>query len=239
MSLNESIVEDAALEWFGELGYAVGHGPHLAPGEPVAERGSYGEVVLAGRLREAIPLKQPEISRRTFSRSFCPGSHGNWKAWPLAGHFHGHFVRLQKGENGNLTVCSRNSASNFPNMGSSSLLKQIKRFFQERDSNIIESSHGIGRYGGTGYRFGGMPVVRPEIVLGRADLTGCTRNLAPSSRNLPARSGNLSPSSRNLPARSGNLTAWSPHLAWKSPNMGSGSLHLPPSSLHLGLFPYK
>jgi hypothetical protein len=27
MSLNESIVEDAALEWFGELGYAVGHGP--------------------------------------------------------------------------------------------------------------------------------------------------------------------------------------------------------------------
>ncbi len=29
MSLNESIVEDAALEWFGELGYAVGHGSHL------------------------------------------------------------------------------------------------------------------------------------------------------------------------------------------------------------------
>lgn len=27
MSLNESIVEDAALEWFGELGYAVGQ-PH-------------------------------------------------------------------------------------------------------------------------------------------------------------------------------------------------------------------
>ena len=28
MSLNEAIVEDAALTWFGELGYAVGHGPH-------------------------------------------------------------------------------------------------------------------------------------------------------------------------------------------------------------------
>jgi len=37
--IDESIVEDAALEWFGELGYAVGHGPHLAPGEPAAERG--------------------------------------------------------------------------------------------------------------------------------------------------------------------------------------------------------
>ncbi len=27
MNLKESIVEDAALEWFGELGYAIGHGP--------------------------------------------------------------------------------------------------------------------------------------------------------------------------------------------------------------------
>jgi type I site-specific restriction-modification system R (restriction) subunit len=54
MSLNESIVEDAALEWFGELGYAIGHGPHLAPGEPAAERESFSEVVLVGRLREAI-----------------------------------------------------------------------------------------------------------------------------------------------------------------------------------------
>ncbi len=63
ISLNESIVEDAALEWFGELGYAVGHGSHLAPGEHAGgtltrasqgERKSYGEVVLVGRLREAI-----------------------------------------------------------------------------------------------------------------------------------------------------------------------------------------
>lgn len=26
MPINESSVEDAALTWFGELGYAVGHG---------------------------------------------------------------------------------------------------------------------------------------------------------------------------------------------------------------------
>ena len=62
MSLNESIVEDAALEWFGELGYAVGHGPHLAPGEPAAERDSFSEVVLLGRLREAIRRLNPAIS---------------------------------------------------------------------------------------------------------------------------------------------------------------------------------
>ena len=53
MSLTESIVEDAALTWFGELGYAVGHGPQLAPGEPAPARDSFGEMVLVGRLREA------------------------------------------------------------------------------------------------------------------------------------------------------------------------------------------
>ena len=61
MSLNESHVEDAALEWFGELGYAVGHGPHLAPGEPAAERDGFGDVVLVGRLRESIRRLNPAI----------------------------------------------------------------------------------------------------------------------------------------------------------------------------------
>jgi hypothetical protein len=67
MSLNESIVEDAALEWFGELGYAVGHGPQLAPGEPAAERDSFSEVVLVGRLREATRRLNPAIPSRTLA----------------------------------------------------------------------------------------------------------------------------------------------------------------------------
>ena len=57
MTLNESIVEDAAREWFGRLvpqSREVEHGPQLAPGEPAAERDSFGEVVLAGHSREAI-----------------------------------------------------------------------------------------------------------------------------------------------------------------------------------------
>jgi type I restriction enzyme R subunit len=61
MSLTESIVEDAALTWFGELGYAVGHGPQMAPGEPAAERDSFGEVVLVGRLRVALRQLNPAI----------------------------------------------------------------------------------------------------------------------------------------------------------------------------------
>ena len=38
MSLNESIVEDAAPEWFGDVGHVVGHGLQLALGVPAAER---------------------------------------------------------------------------------------------------------------------------------------------------------------------------------------------------------
>ena len=64
MSLNGSTVEDAALEWFGELSYAFGHGPHLAPGEPASRDGgrdSFSEVVLVGRSREAIRRMNPAI----------------------------------------------------------------------------------------------------------------------------------------------------------------------------------
>lgn len=69
MSLNESMVEDAALEWFGELGYAIGHGPQLAPGEPAAERDSFGEVVQSPCARTLTPaLPQGEGERREAMR---------------------------------------------------------------------------------------------------------------------------------------------------------------------------
>jgi hypothetical protein len=55
MSLNEHIIEDTVLDWFllrsaplnhgaqvGELGYAVCHGPLLAPGATVREWASTG-----------------------------------------------------------------------------------------------------------------------------------------------------------------------------------------------------
>ena len=68
--MNESIVEEAALTWFGELGYAIGHGPHLAPGEPAAERESFGDVVLGGRLREAIRRLNPAIPEEAREEAF-------------------------------------------------------------------------------------------------------------------------------------------------------------------------
>jgi very-short-patch-repair endonuclease len=67
MSLNESIVEDAALEWFGELGYSCLGAEALTPALSLrgfaaqGERESYSEVVLVGRLREAIRRLNPAI----------------------------------------------------------------------------------------------------------------------------------------------------------------------------------
>ncbi|MFM7235947.1 MAG: type I restriction endonuclease, partial [Cyanobium sp.] len=54
MTLTEALIEEAALGWFQELGYAVLAGPQLAPGEPSAERQSFSDVVLVERLRAAI-----------------------------------------------------------------------------------------------------------------------------------------------------------------------------------------
>lgn len=49
--ITESVVEEATLDWLGEPGYTVLNGPSIAPGEPGAERASYNDVVLAGRLQ--------------------------------------------------------------------------------------------------------------------------------------------------------------------------------------------
>jgi hypothetical protein len=38
VDFTESVVELAALEWFGELGYTIGHGPDLEPGGQVETR---------------------------------------------------------------------------------------------------------------------------------------------------------------------------------------------------------
>jgi hypothetical protein len=68
MSLTESIVEDAALEWFGEqTRYARTLTPALCLRLSPLRSGSHGEreedgeVVLVGRLREAILRLNPAI----------------------------------------------------------------------------------------------------------------------------------------------------------------------------------
>jgi type I restriction enzyme R subunit len=62
-AFTESIVEQAALAWFEALGYAVVAGPSIGPGEPAEERRSYADVVLEGRLRDALARLNPTVSR--------------------------------------------------------------------------------------------------------------------------------------------------------------------------------
>ena len=50
----ESIVEDAALQWFSELGYSHLPGASFILGEPGSERSSYDQVILEDRLSEAL-----------------------------------------------------------------------------------------------------------------------------------------------------------------------------------------
>jgi type I restriction enzyme R subunit len=66
----ESVVEEAALEWFAELGYHVVHGPDIAPGEAAAERESYEQVVLEGRLREALARLNPAVPQEGIDEAF-------------------------------------------------------------------------------------------------------------------------------------------------------------------------
>ena len=59
--LNESDVEAVALEWLRELGWGTAHGSGIGPEAERAERGDYSQVVLEGRLREALGRLNPEL----------------------------------------------------------------------------------------------------------------------------------------------------------------------------------
>ena len=65
MKFSESHVEDAALEWFSGLGYAVLHGPDISPDGPTPERISYDQVLLVERLREALQRLNPHLNAET------------------------------------------------------------------------------------------------------------------------------------------------------------------------------
>src|SRR5947209_12043163 len=56
-SFDESVAEQALLEWLAGLGWQVAPGPELVPGE----RADYREVLLLGRLRAALARLNPEV----------------------------------------------------------------------------------------------------------------------------------------------------------------------------------
>lgn len=68
--LSESILEDATLTWFEELGYTIAHGPHIAPGELRAERNSFQQPLLPRRLQEALKRLNPDLPADSISEAF-------------------------------------------------------------------------------------------------------------------------------------------------------------------------
>ena len=58
----ESHVEEAALAWLAELGYAIASGPDIGPDGAHPERAAYGDVILVGRLRAAIAKLNPALA---------------------------------------------------------------------------------------------------------------------------------------------------------------------------------
>jgi len=69
-SFTESIVEEAALEWFRSVGYASLSGGQIAPDEPGAERTGYQQVILEGRLREALHRLNPNVPPEALDEAF-------------------------------------------------------------------------------------------------------------------------------------------------------------------------
>lgn len=59
--ITEGIVEEACLDYFRSIGYATLPGPILGPDGTRPERSSWDEVVLAGRLRDAVARINPDL----------------------------------------------------------------------------------------------------------------------------------------------------------------------------------
>jgi type I restriction enzyme R subunit len=66
----ESTVEEAALAWLQAVHWEVAHGPDIAPDTPGAERTGYGEVILAGRLRDTLSRLNPDLPADALEEAF-------------------------------------------------------------------------------------------------------------------------------------------------------------------------
>ena len=76
-TFTESVVEDAALAWLRDLGYTVLYGPDILPdGDTLSpalsqrERGSYSQVVLEARLRQALARLNPKLPPEALEDSY-------------------------------------------------------------------------------------------------------------------------------------------------------------------------
>lgn len=80
VNFTESQLENAALEWFQELGYETAFGPEISPGGDYPEREDYGDVLLSERLQDALkrlnPALPPDALEEAYRKIAVPQSPG-------------------------------------------------------------------------------------------------------------------------------------------------------------------
>lgn len=69
-AFTESVVEEAALAWLESAGWSILNGADIGPGESAAERDDYAQVVLAGRLRDALAAQNPQLPADALEEAF-------------------------------------------------------------------------------------------------------------------------------------------------------------------------
>jgi type I restriction enzyme R subunit len=67
--INENTVEEAALDYFRQLGYKTIWGPGIAPDGDAPERADYGTILLRGRLREALERINPQYGTEVIDKA--------------------------------------------------------------------------------------------------------------------------------------------------------------------------
>jgi type I restriction enzyme, R subunit len=69
-NFTESTIEETTLEWLKAMGYTIVFGNDIAPGEPAAERENYSEVILSGRLKDALRRINPHVPNEALEDAF-------------------------------------------------------------------------------------------------------------------------------------------------------------------------
>jgi type I restriction enzyme R subunit len=75
--IDESMAEQAALDWFEELGYQRVFGPDIAPQGAEQERENYKQIVLTDRLLTALARINPHIPASILEDAARQVVHGN------------------------------------------------------------------------------------------------------------------------------------------------------------------
>src|SRR5688572_23867926 len=68
--MNESVVEEAALDWLESLGWVMRHGRDLGPDGVDPERQAYEQVFLEDRLKQALVLLNPGLPNEAIEEAF-------------------------------------------------------------------------------------------------------------------------------------------------------------------------